>query len=158
LCGEPCVPDCTNRECGDDGCDGSCGECDPALECSAGLCVEPGSAPDSDGPIQLDAWSDDAALQKDAPWTEPGEIETEASYIPGNECPEGKILRYGKCVPKDEAPSGEKPSDGDASGGCSANTAPSPAGAALLLLLVTTLWVNRRRGRARYRMPTDMVL
>ena len=28
-----CVPDCAGKECGDDGCGGSCGECDPSQEC-----------------------------------------------------------------------------------------------------------------------------
>ena len=31
-----CVPQCTDRACGDDGCGGSCGACDPLDECRAG--------------------------------------------------------------------------------------------------------------------------
>jgi|GEM_PF-6461858 len=34
-----CVPDCTGRECGDDGCGGSCGECTPGETCEDGVCV-----------------------------------------------------------------------------------------------------------------------
>ncbi len=35
-----CVPDCTGRECGDDGCGGDCGTCGPGTTCStAGRCV-----------------------------------------------------------------------------------------------------------------------
>ena len=35
----PCTPSCLNKECGADGCDGSCGECTGAGEtCVAGLC------------------------------------------------------------------------------------------------------------------------
>ena len=30
-----CVPDCTGRECGDDGCGGTCGECPAGRECGA---------------------------------------------------------------------------------------------------------------------------
>lgn len=37
--GEVCQPSCVNRDCGDDGCGGSCGTCDRASTCSAaGLC------------------------------------------------------------------------------------------------------------------------
>ena len=35
-----CVPDCSGKECGDDGCGGSCGSCDSELFCSNGQCVE----------------------------------------------------------------------------------------------------------------------
>lgn len=40
----PCVPGCTNRRCGDDGCGGSCGTCpypDAHLECVDGKCLPP---------------------------------------------------------------------------------------------------------------------
>jgi len=34
-----CTPDCTNKECGDDGCGGSCGECDEGYVCNnSGKC------------------------------------------------------------------------------------------------------------------------
>jgi len=33
-----CIPDCWGKECGDDGCDGSCGECGPGEECDGGTC------------------------------------------------------------------------------------------------------------------------
>ncbi|MBM4370776.1 MAG: hypothetical protein FJ098_03935 [Deltaproteobacteria bacterium] len=33
-----CTPDCTGRDCGSDGCDGTCGVCDPDQECVEGLC------------------------------------------------------------------------------------------------------------------------
>ena len=37
--GSDCVPDCSARECGSDGCDGRCGVCDSSEQCSAaGLC------------------------------------------------------------------------------------------------------------------------
>ncbi len=39
-CYEPtCTPDCTNAECGDDGCGGSCGSCAPGEACTGGLCL-----------------------------------------------------------------------------------------------------------------------
>ncbi|MCP4251380.1 MAG: hypothetical protein GY778_30460, partial [bacterium] len=33
-----CIPDCTGLECGDDGCGGSCGTCEPGESCISGLC------------------------------------------------------------------------------------------------------------------------
>ncbi len=35
-----CLPDCTDRLCGEDGCGGLCGECDGGLLCDGGACVE----------------------------------------------------------------------------------------------------------------------
>jgi subtilisin family serine protease len=36
-----CVPDCTGKQCGDDGCNGSCGDCPDGRECSPqGLCQQ----------------------------------------------------------------------------------------------------------------------
>ena len=34
-----CVPDCIGKECGDDGCGGSCGTCGANAYCSAGICA-----------------------------------------------------------------------------------------------------------------------
>ncbi|MBM4356218.1 MAG: hypothetical protein FJ109_20920, partial [Deltaproteobacteria bacterium] len=47
LCGEGescfqnacCIPDCVGKSCGDDGCGGSCGPCEPWQMCQAGECV-----------------------------------------------------------------------------------------------------------------------
>jgi hypothetical protein len=36
----PCLPDCMDKQCGDDGCDGTCGICPPGTDCSdAGMCM-----------------------------------------------------------------------------------------------------------------------
>lgn len=35
---DECKPDCTDRECGDDGCGGSCGECADELSCTTDRC------------------------------------------------------------------------------------------------------------------------
>jgi len=39
-----CTPDCTNKACGNDGCGGSCGECEPSATCieDVGQCCQPG--------------------------------------------------------------------------------------------------------------------
>ncbi len=39
LNGEECIPDCEDRECGNDGCGGSCGTCDEDENCVNGDCV-----------------------------------------------------------------------------------------------------------------------
>jgi len=44
-----CLPDCDGKECGDDGCEGSCGECQGDNKCVNGKCVEPGSDECDDG-------------------------------------------------------------------------------------------------------------
>lgn len=39
-CGEECTPQCANKQCGDDGCGGSCGQCVGYESCSQdGLCI-----------------------------------------------------------------------------------------------------------------------
>ena len=38
-----CVPNCTGKVCGNDGCGGSCGTCPPAAYCTQGACFETGS-------------------------------------------------------------------------------------------------------------------
>lgn len=35
----PCAPRCVDRDCGDDGCGGSCGECDGGAACVGGVCA-----------------------------------------------------------------------------------------------------------------------
>ena len=47
-CFFPCEPDCESKECGDDGCGGSCGDCPPGSDCDdEGLCGE--CVPDCEG-------------------------------------------------------------------------------------------------------------
>lgn len=45
---EACVPQCTGRECGDDGCGGQCGACADGVACELGLCAV-ACAPRCDG-------------------------------------------------------------------------------------------------------------
>ena len=42
-----CTPNCDGKDCGDDGCGGSCGDCDVAFKCSEGQCA----------PLPLHLWS-----------------------------------------------------------------------------------------------------
>jgi hypothetical protein len=46
--GAGCTPDCTGKECGDDGCGGSCGTCPGEESCVSGVCI-PGCTPDCTG-------------------------------------------------------------------------------------------------------------
>ena len=41
VCFSNCMPNCTGKQCGDDGCGGSCGECPPGWPCSAGFTCAP---------------------------------------------------------------------------------------------------------------------
>jgi hypothetical protein len=38
YCGGPCVPNCTGKQCGEDGCGGSCGQCPFGLVCQSNQC------------------------------------------------------------------------------------------------------------------------
>ena len=38
ACVDECLADCTDKACGDDGCGGSCGDCDDGATCIAGIC------------------------------------------------------------------------------------------------------------------------
>ena len=44
-----CTPNCTGKECGDDGCGGTCGSCEEADMCAAGSCVPIFQDSDDDG-------------------------------------------------------------------------------------------------------------
>ncbi len=61
-----CVPLCTGKECGDDGCGGSCGSCGFGQECENGYCVGQGECGDIsyNGCCQSDAvfWCDNGYL------------------------------------------------------------------------------------------------
>jgi Cys-rich repeat protein len=46
VCIEVCIPDCTGKSCGDDGCGGSCGLCPTGHNCIDGQCIEPPSTDD----------------------------------------------------------------------------------------------------------------
>ena len=45
---DACTPDCAGKECGNDGCGGSCGYCDESLFCGDGTCVN-GDPPQCEG-------------------------------------------------------------------------------------------------------------
>jgi len=49
ICEPVCVPACAGKECGADGCDGTCGTCDDGFNCANGACVEAGNQECNDG-------------------------------------------------------------------------------------------------------------
>jgi len=49
-----CQPDCTDKECGNDGCGGECGKCDQGQVCINGLCPPPGSECDDGNDVDWD--------------------------------------------------------------------------------------------------------
>ena len=54
LSAPACVPDCTDKDCGDDGCGNSCGECTDGSLCNTdGLCVEPPQGDNCSNPIAI---------------------------------------------------------------------------------------------------------
>lgn len=73
-----CILSCAGKQCGDDGCGGSCGTCETGFVCQAGHCApENGVFPDGwDAP---DGWS---------PWGEVGHPLGEAYVLPEIEDPE----------------------------------------------------------------------
>lgn len=144
----PCTPDCTDHECGDDGCGGSCGTCPPDLECLDGYtCQDP----------------------------YPGEITGEPPYNPCNNfdcgvidsvlcgCLVGNTCIDGTCQPDPQDTVGDSLSAGsDSTAGGSAGdtglaidsrgcacTAGEPSGRALRSLLALPLLALARRRRPR---------
>jgi MYXO-CTERM domain-containing protein len=154
LCIEPCKPACSNKECGPDGCGGSCGECAAGSECQGGLCIttedDTGDAGATDPGKDKDAYGslDDSTGAYDDAWTE--ENDTTGSIA--GPCPEGQEMRYGKCVSvKPASPGSEETTGGDPAGGCSVHgTSRTAAGPALLLSLALAVLALRRvrNGRA----------
>jgi hypothetical protein len=68
-----CEPDCTGRECGDDGCLGSCGTCPYGERCDdSGTCVTPPTGDACPGPYIVDStalpWSHDSST--DLAWND----------------------------------------------------------------------------------------
>jgi hypothetical protein len=49
ICEAVCVPECGGKECGADGCEGTCGSCDDGFNCVNGSCVESGNNECNDG-------------------------------------------------------------------------------------------------------------
>jgi hypothetical protein len=95
-----CLPDCTDKVCGSDGCGGSCGDCLPGTGCTAdGVCVTSG-----DGTcleiyqcrVACPAGDTDCVKACD----EAGSVEAQETYMGWVDCLEG--TGYFDCAPDDD--------------------------------------------------------
>ncbi len=94
ACTPVCSPSCVNKECGDDGCGGSCGTCGPGTVCAAGACLG-AEAPYDELLIPED--SDFAQWRQDICALENGQVlvvwHSQVASVPGPEyAVRGRIL------------------------------------------------------------------
>ena len=88
-----CIPDCFGKECGDDGCGGSCGWCPAGIICNPnGLCIN-GDPPDCDGKVCGPDGVGGSCGNCPCDGCGPGQTECDsgqciAPQTPGNGCPE----------------------------------------------------------------------
>ena len=80
---EKCEPDCEGKVCGDDGCDGVCGECGSGTACAAGLCMATDCLGKQCGP---DGWGGSCGFCPD------GEVCEALSYLCVDEPPDCKPI------------------------------------------------------------------
>jgi len=106
YCPGTCVPDCTAKECGNDGCDGSCGVCDAGFDCSVdGLCT-PEPVP-CDG-VSFEGCCDEKVLK----WCEDETLQTldcSGNEPPNDVCGWNEAAGYYYCGQSGEDPSGSHP-------------------------------------------------
>jgi len=152
LWGRPdteCLPDCSARVCGSDGCGGSCGSCTAPASCSElGQCVAPGS---DAGPNPVDAAVEvqDAATVADSaqPESDAGTLADASTDDLGGEDPDAMVVAYDANLADTSSAGGTDDVSSQGCDGCrvlsSANGAASGA-----LVLVVILAGSRRRRRA----------
>lgn len=135
---------CSNKECGSNGCDGTCGTCVEGEECTDGLCL-PAPVDEVDVISVDEVWSPEDAGDWGSQDGAGGGLVVEDSVGSGGvnsqECLEGYEKKYGKCIPiaADDG-SGD---DGDKAGGCCAGMVPTAPSVWLLLGLLILLAVGR---------------
>ncbi|MDY0004086.1 MAG: hypothetical protein RBU30_22500 [Polyangia bacterium] len=145
-----CVPACAGKECGDDGCGGSCGTCTGQLVCAGGQCQADCAPPlTACGPDCVDILSNPAHCG--------------GCFDP---CDPGLGCQNGACVavrldggvswdsgPSEDSGPGSDGGEGDdtASGGCGCHAPASPGSWpwALALLFFILGWGRRGPGRGR---------
>jgi len=174
-CTDPCAKQCSGKECGDDACGGTCGECPEGLSCNQGLCEESCQADclnkecGSNGcggqcgscgtdhvcvsagfcvpADEADGYELDPTAGKGDVEDMPGE--PDVGGIGSDGCPEGFALWYGSCVPEDQV-KGSPGHDADKSGGCASTSSnPGPGAPCVLLLALTLLSILRTPTRAK---------
>jgi hypothetical protein len=153
-CSTTCTKDCTDKECGDDGCKGSCGECKAGFHCENFKCVEGVVEPtpdviDNDTQV-VDAPPPTDTIQppEDVPVVGPDTI---APTDPGAK-PDTPVVKPDTPAPTDTAGTDSKPGTDTGTttkgggGGCTAGVGPTALPFALLLTSMG-LAILRRRNR-----------
>jgi len=133
-CVEQCVPNCLNKECGPDGCGGTCGGCAKGYGCEEGLCKAP-----------------------DSPCTPAcGGLECGDDGCGGScgECAEGATCTEGKCGGEGDCPDGQEwngveCADVIVSGGGSSGCSTTGAGSTTPLVLLAMLFLAAVTGSRR---------
>ena len=95
YCVETCVPDCTDKVCGADGCAGSCGDCDAGQVCDAGQCTSPGS--ECDPCTTTDGCGEDLTCRS---WPDYPEVTFCAGLCPTGDCAPDFQCTAGTCLPQ----------------------------------------------------------
>ena len=168
-----CAPDCDSRECGDDGCGGSCGECDNGNCTEAGICCLPNCTDKfcgddgcgescgecEDGETCTDEFTCTKSCEPECVIEVPCVAEEYScaddilykcaaggyNWLLEEECPNG--CSEGQCLAEDEADGDVSESDSEAIGsaGDGCFTVSSQNFADLLMMLVGLIFLYRRK-------------
>ena len=118
-----CVPDCSGKECGEDGCGGECGACEDGIDCTQPMCID-GTC---EFVLKADfCFIDETCVQSgnqhpdDAcQWCAPGVADDAWSPAPdGDPCDEGWVCYEGACCNKAANCEGKACGDDGCGGGC----------------------------------------
>ena len=169
--GACCQPDCTDKECGDDGCGGNCGTCSDGYICISNHCEKNETdqdiivptdtqTPDQDiiDPVDTqtpdqhiydtsrDTGKDDAGIIRDI-LSDTNKTDSNVfvidARVDGGRCPDGTIYRYGQCITVTGNDLG--PSGASPSGGCSSLPGDMPTnGTGWLIVIILSLPIIRR--------------
>ena len=139
-----CLPDCTGRACGDDGCGGSCGGCSKDDACIDGTCVIDGCVPACTGKsCSSDGCGGSCGTCED------GASCSAAGVCGGTTpaCEDGQTRVDGECT---DVTDGVTTSSGGSRGGCTTShvpTADRSGPVAVFTLGLVMLWRLRRQRR-----------
>ena len=105
LDGECCQPDCGAVECGDDGCEGSCGTCFSVEKCVEGECVMQ-CTDECDGEGEKSCQQDFTTVCGNFDLDPCLEWGTEKPCLAGSVCEEGECICVPECAAKECGPDG----------------------------------------------------
>ena len=143
VCAEPCQPVCDGKDCGDDGCGGSCGTCNDGFSCSENqMCVE-----DEPACENACAEGDKGCNEDGTPWTCAMAGSGCYEKFAGAACADSETCTDGTCGTAGPDPSTNpepNATGGDSDdGGCATSTQSSTSGWLLLALVLLLLAVRR---------------